>query len=284
MKIAVLLFGHLRTFEYCAPFLKKNILDKYDCDVFMHTWDEMDSKTLTWKGKPRSKECFNKKKIKQIKDFYNPKRLKIEHQQLPEVDEVAKSKNGLKEISLFGTNSMWYSAKYANNLRKEYEKENNIKYDIILATRPDIFIGNYIDIEAVLEEARGISIDIDNARFFAGVDLDSKYHAKLHLNATCDALYFAIPSVVDRYIETNQNTKKEEIDGLFNNFVQANVKKELAAGIKPYQIYFMWRKDWNIIRPLKDKPVEQKQAVAPKIKEKSKLYKFLHFYWLRGKK
>ena len=38
LKIAVQLFGHFRTFEKCAQALKENLLDRYDCDVFIHTW------------------------------------------------------------------------------------------------------------------------------------------------------------------------------------------------------------------------------------------------------
>ena len=41
-------FGHLRTFERCAPTLKENLLDRYpDHEVFLHTWDRLESETVT---------------------------------------------------------------------------------------------------------------------------------------------------------------------------------------------------------------------------------------------
>ena len=48
LKIAVCFFGHLRTFEKCAPKLRENMLNKYNCDIFMHTWDKLNHNTLTW--------------------------------------------------------------------------------------------------------------------------------------------------------------------------------------------------------------------------------------------
>ena len=37
MKIAVQVFGHMRTFQKCAPILNNKFLDKYNFDVFIHT-------------------------------------------------------------------------------------------------------------------------------------------------------------------------------------------------------------------------------------------------------
>ena len=36
MKVALLLCGFLRTFKHNYNNLKKNILNKYDCDIFLH--------------------------------------------------------------------------------------------------------------------------------------------------------------------------------------------------------------------------------------------------------
>lgn len=47
MKIAICFFGHLRTFKRCAPHLKRNLLDQYDCDLFMHTWSTLNHQTIT---------------------------------------------------------------------------------------------------------------------------------------------------------------------------------------------------------------------------------------------
>ena len=81
MKIAVQIFGHLRTFKECFPFLKKNLLDKYDCDVFMHTWDTIDHSTKTWHNNFMPNTNDNVELIKEdLISLYKIKKLKIEHQ------------------------------------------------------------------------------------------------------------------------------------------------------------------------------------------------------------
>jgi hypothetical protein len=39
MKVAVLLTGHSRDYSKTFESLKNNVLDKYDCDVYLNTWD-----------------------------------------------------------------------------------------------------------------------------------------------------------------------------------------------------------------------------------------------------
>jgi hypothetical protein len=39
--------------------------------------------------------------------------------------------------------SMFYSIEQANNLKKEYEKENNFVYDIVIRSRTDIILQNF---------------------------------------------------------------------------------------------------------------------------------------------
>ena len=82
MRIAVLLFGHLRTYEYCAPFFKTNLLDKFKCDLFMHTWDEYDSHTLVFQTRERIQGKIPRAKISEIMNLYKPKRIEIEHQNI----------------------------------------------------------------------------------------------------------------------------------------------------------------------------------------------------------
>lgn len=48
MKIALHLFGHLRTFKECLPTFNQFLIQNHECDVFMHTWDETDRKTESW--------------------------------------------------------------------------------------------------------------------------------------------------------------------------------------------------------------------------------------------
>ncbi len=40
MKLALCLSGHLRTFDQVFQNLKENVLDRYNPDVFLHTWTD----------------------------------------------------------------------------------------------------------------------------------------------------------------------------------------------------------------------------------------------------
>jgi len=41
MKIAICLSGHLRTFDKTFRSIKEKLLDVYDCDVFISTWNNL---------------------------------------------------------------------------------------------------------------------------------------------------------------------------------------------------------------------------------------------------
>ena len=91
-------------FDLGMKFIKNEIIDKHDIDIFVHTWN---------KG--------NKDKIL---EHYKPKKYII----------------GDNKKILPRQKSSLYSYMMVNNLRKEYEIENNIKYDGIILTRFDLII------------------------------------------------------------------------------------------------------------------------------------------------
>ena len=73
IKIAVQFFGHLRTFEKCAPSIQQHILSKFDCDVFMHTWSDTEHSTQTWHNSKSKISKVNEKILEKITRAYNPK-------------------------------------------------------------------------------------------------------------------------------------------------------------------------------------------------------------------
>lgn len=123
MKIAVCLHG-LSTghnskgdpvsFLKSYDFLKKNIIDKYDADVYIHTWaDGLEHK-------------------ENLEKIYNPTSLIFEK----------KSTFGLQDVNthnqkIWMTKSRWYSYMKSIELKIATEKETGINYDFVLATRFD---------------------------------------------------------------------------------------------------------------------------------------------------
>ena len=130
-KIAILFFGHLRTYEKTYKYFVKNLLNPqiksgYEVDIFLHTWDELSSaKGSHYEHKKHLKinSDINDKPLSEqdrlnIINFYSPKAYLIE-QRKPEFNQVTSRERLAK-------------------LCKDYELEQNFKYDYYFFTRPDI--------------------------------------------------------------------------------------------------------------------------------------------------
>ena len=139
-KIAIHFFGHMRTYKktyesFFNNFIKPNLYYA-NIDIFIHTWDEYQTQYsrhqnrvyASMENKKLSSEC-----IMDIKNIYKPAKIKLD----------------TYDPSL--GHGMYVSVKRVNQIRREYEKENNINYDIYIYTRPDILfinpfkLSDYID-------------------------------------------------------------------------------------------------------------------------------------------
>ncbi|OOX96096.1 hypothetical protein BOQ03_05445 [Campylobacter coli] len=140
-KLAIQLFGHMRTYEKTYKKFKENIIDvnvqnNWEIDLFIHTWDKFNSSSKSWHKDLNlfSNNDYLKESDKnKIRKLYNPKILSIE---------------SLKEGEYGGL----LSKRAGNKIREEYEKQNNIKYNYILYTRPDILFLNPLRLDRYLEE------------------------------------------------------------------------------------------------------------------------------------
>ncbi len=124
-RLAIHLFGHLRTYEMTYQsfqdyIINPNAEDGWKIDIFIHTWDVLSSSVGSWH---RGKYEFNERKItnmdiEKLHQIYHPKKISI---------ETLEEDYGLD-----------ITVRRVNELRKEYERQNNINYDYMLFTRPDI--------------------------------------------------------------------------------------------------------------------------------------------------
>jgi len=141
MKVALLLPGHYRLFEKIYDSLKKHFLDLYDVDIFIWTWDDYGYWT------PNDEHpggVFPTEKINSdfIINVVKPKLYRIENlkEHTPKINEHMKF---IKEKRYhfnrpFNQTSMMYSLNNCDLLRRQYENENNFKYDIIVRGRFDL--------------------------------------------------------------------------------------------------------------------------------------------------
>lgn len=153
MKIALCLSGHLRKFEQTFPALHFHFLKDHDCDVFIHTWDQLGYsspfKTDTVAG-------FTKSKMSQIENLYKPKKIVVESSDFF---------NDLKEMAreyaphlidlpkpVYHMSAMFYKMYACNEIKNYYEKKNNINYDWVIRARPDLMFHNKIILPATHQD------------------------------------------------------------------------------------------------------------------------------------
>jgi len=122
MKIAICMSGLMRTFSECYDSLKENILDIYDCDVFLFV---------------------SKTEDKFIKLLNPVKSIVLD------ADPVLKKENcklwKMRHYSLQGVLQQLWKIEECYNLVLEYEKEKNFQYDWIIRTRPDLMYHRKLD-------------------------------------------------------------------------------------------------------------------------------------------
>jgi len=147
LKLAVHLHGHLRTFRDCAPYLKKHLLSLYDCDVFIHTWDVTEHSTQTWydsavKAEPMPVDDSVKQ---EIREFYNPKSLIVEHQ--GEISEDGFfGTDDYRQVSMQGIRNSLYSMRRSVELSEDFIKNRGVVYDFSIVVRPDIMLHEDFDV------------------------------------------------------------------------------------------------------------------------------------------
>lgn len=126
MKVAVCFSGHTRTFEKTSQSIRQHLLDKYDCDVFMHTWDV--------KGTTRKEDVggLTSIDVASLNALCKIKTLMIEPQiqfDLENHDCFLYARTPPHNVK-----SKWYSAKKSFELSQQSE----VKYDVIVSVRPDM--------------------------------------------------------------------------------------------------------------------------------------------------
>jgi len=133
MKIALCVSGQPTGFETTYPFLRDNIMKDRDVDVFVHCWEA------------------NSTKQNEILSLYKPVAYKFEDITVqdgwPEEHGLGSYTNqlpGVQPINVFG---QMYTIYQANKLKCDWEKDNNMKYDVAIKYRFDLAVEDRIPIE-----------------------------------------------------------------------------------------------------------------------------------------
>jgi len=152
MRTALLLSGHFRDANSCFPYIKEKILDLYDADVFISTWNpEGDFENYI---PVPTRNLENSYTFDQIIKAYKPKMIKSEDLNSPKIqtliardwdlDTFGPMNGEFNTVSIF---CMWYKITSAFHLMEEYESECNFKYDFIIKGRFDLKIYDHLQIK-----------------------------------------------------------------------------------------------------------------------------------------
>lgn len=130
MRVALCLSGLTRSLEWYYILAKHYIIDPLNCDIFLHTWEQdHGGHRCIWEPNVQhQKSSFIKAKRDFVEHVIAPKKYIIEDY------SIFEQENG-NNIS----HAMYYSIYNANKLKRQYEEEHNIKYDLVIRSRMDIF-------------------------------------------------------------------------------------------------------------------------------------------------
>lgn len=273
MKVAVQFFGHLRTFEKCADSVKRHLINLYDCDVFMHTWDETEHRTKTWRAEKEKIDSVDDKTIEKLKLLYNLKNIVVEKQDVTsDVDFIACQHNqGCLQISSKGMRFMLYSQNRVNSIRQEYQKKHNVKYDYIIFIRPDIKLKSDFILDNIDEE---LKFQEDIPIRYCACNISKFNEFPIIGNCASDIIFLGRPEDVDKSMDVLMRIDfKKHKDNMWNPETLFN--QELAkAGIYSNFINYFYGRDWTIVRSQK-KVKFRKKIIRLKIRKNGlRLYLF----------
>ena len=186
------MYGHLRTFELCYPAFKKNLLDLYDCDIFIHTWDKLEHSDRNYFPEEVYSDCITVEKLikKKINQYYSPKSMKIETQNLFNREEEEKRPGNKIVTHRISMKYMTYSMYQSNLLREEYQLKHNVNYNFALVISFDIMLYAPLDFKKYAKE-------------FKFHNRKSIHFGRILKSYLTSNRYLIIPSLIDRFYFSN---------------------------------------------------------------------------------
>jgi len=143
MNVALVLTGHLRCWEQVFPNTKETILDRWNPDVFIHSWDEQ-----AW-WDPHSKEGFVANSpeidIKGVREAYKPVSFVTEDFEnyragFDQHAELYEKHYHVKRNII----SMFYKMHKGMELVNDYTARTGKHYDMVIRMRPDLVFKNHL--------------------------------------------------------------------------------------------------------------------------------------------
>lgn len=260
-RLAIQLFGHLRTFEHTYESFYNNLIKPneekgYKIDLFAHVWDEIEYNALQWHNENFPELRGKKLTPEQINFFeenYKPTKWEYTPQLTTEDDTVYPEFTGGKTAYRTMIN-VWFSKYRVNEIRRKYQEENNIKYDFVMNTRADVQYFSPLLIDEIIKPYETLLKNcetMNNKLFYSGCHRDMPVKEDILLAAS-DVIYLAKPDVLDKVSLIYPELNKDELKNHFMSWEQYLLYQCEKYNIKPIQLGYGLQKDWKILRFKKD--------------------------------
>lgn len=266
-KVAVCLYGHMRTFSRCAPFLELNLLRYYNYDLFIHTWSQLDHNTATWH---KSQRCAGDVvEVEIYKAYGDICKLAIEEQQpedlgytypIPNWEEKisglrAVTKKDIEKVfvnvhkkrcfSIFGIKSVMHSMVNAILSARDHARQLQLDYDYVVVTRPDIWVKTPFLIDSILASFTDEEIKYNV--------ITSKICPDFRQNINgMDLLFLAKPELIFECMENMPYIIDQLLtkSAIFYNPESVFFKLLLYSGYNWQALPLLFNKDYSILRPI----------------------------------
>lgn len=195
-RIAVCISGQPRSFQKGYQFVKKNLIDNNDCDVFIHTWEN---------------DVYD---CKDVIDLYKPVSYKIE--KFPE-GEFDKKYTNTPNPSVFPARNsvMAYYSIFQSMLLKIDNELKTKQYDWVVKTRFDYAVNGRLPFDQLDKN----KLYIPNCRVVPTRDFGN------------DQFAFGSSSVMNDYMSTYIN-----LDTFYNMGVQMNGEEMMRANLHKHNL------------------------------------------------
>lgn len=165
MKIALCLSGHLRSFEFTAKYLKSSLLDKFDVDVFLHTWNFLGNAPNI---DGASVHIKTSSKHKEIKNLYNPKNIAIQPFQYFSGEKYRK--HLIDRRCPNGVFNMFMKIFQCNKIKNDFKLASKIDYDVVIRCRPDLIVDYNFTNDFMKEVSSSNCLWVSNCGHFSGIN------------------------------------------------------------------------------------------------------------------
>lgn len=167
MRVALCISGQPRNIYRGIQNISENM--KFDFEVFLHAWWDNDTNKSTFKKvlyngvEDEVSELVSNDWVGRLYDNFNVNKISIEKQVQLNVPKILERRK-LKFTNTFGVCSGMYSIYKCNELKKEYETENNFEYDWVIRTRADFGLSEPLNLS-----------EFDNSFIYAPNDNSHNY-------------------------------------------------------------------------------------------------------------